>query len=85
MYEYDQKGCLIRRVSKTRHSRQQCAAVLIVVSDFETNIFDQRCIEEAILKAKPEIPILRRTFADLAESTGRVVVETESSRLFVQV
>ncbi|VDN97941.1 unnamed protein product [Rodentolepis nana] len=58
-------------------------AILVVISDCETNIFDQRSIEEAVLRANPSIPILRRTFAELELIKGRVVVESETRRLFV--
>ncbi len=55
----------------------------MVISEGEANVFDQRGLEQAVLKANPAIRILRRTFDDLAEPAGRTEVEEGSKRLFV--
>ncbi|KAM7541841.1 hypothetical protein Aperf_G00000006019 [Anoplocephala perfoliata] len=58
-------------------------AILEVISDSETNVFDQHGIEEATMHANPSIRFLRRTFADLAECKGRAVIEPLTERLLV--
>lgn len=55
----------------------------MVISEVETNVFDQRGIEEAVLRADPAIRILRRTFTQLSESAGRAKIEPGTHRLFV--
>ncbi|VDN25504.1 unnamed protein product [Dibothriocephalus latus] len=57
-------------------------AVLIVISSHETNVFDQRSIELAVLQLNPNIKILRRTFADLSKISKRVQCDN-NHRLFV--
>nr|CDS27752.1 glutathione synthetase [Hymenolepis microstoma] len=80
--EYSRK-CQNLPQSNLGHLMCEIPAILVVISDCETNIFDQRSIEEAVLYANPSIPILRCTFAELAETTGRAVVESETGRLIV--
>ncbi len=63
--------------------RTTLPGVLVVISEGEANVFDQRGLEQAVLKANPGIRILRRTFDDLAEAAGRTEVEEGSKRLFV--
>ncbi|VDD76870.1 unnamed protein product [Mesocestoides corti] len=71
-------------VKSSPHFRRTAfPAVLVVISDRETNIFDQRSIEESVSLHNPAIKILRRTFAQLSESTGSVSIEAGSGRLFV--
>ena len=69
--------------SSTHLPREHTPAVLVVVSEDETNIFDQHSIEEAVLLANPSIRILRRTFKQLTGT--RVNVENSTGRLFVYV
>lgn len=69
--------------SNLGYSKHKTPAILVVISDCETNIFDQRSIEEAVLHANSSITILRRTFTELAEVAGRAVVDLGTSRLFV--
>ncbi|VDL97717.1 unnamed protein product [Schistocephalus solidus] len=42
-------------------------AVLVVISPQETNVFDQRSVELAVLQLNPTIKFLRRTFDDLSK------------------
>ncbi len=63
--------------------RTALPGVLVVISEGEANVFDQRGLEQAVLKANPAIRILRSTFDDLAEAAGRTEVEEGSKRLFV--
>uniref|UniRef100_A0A0R3WZK0 Glutathione synthetase n=1 Tax=Hydatigena taeniaeformis TaxID=6205 RepID=A0A0R3WZK0_HYDTA len=71
-------------VKSSAHLQRTCLpAVLMVVSENETNIYDQRSIEEAMLCANVALRLLRRTFAELGESARRVVVEESTGRLFV--
>ncbi|VDM30375.1 unnamed protein product [Hydatigera taeniaeformis] len=73
-------------VKSSAHLQRTCLpAVLMVVSENETNIYDQRSIEEAMLCANVALRLLRRTFAELGESARRVVVEESTGRLFVYV
>ncbi|KAL5967518.1 Glutathione synthetase, partial [Taenia solium] len=69
--------------SSAHLQRAGLPGVLIVVSENETNIYDQRSIEEAVLCTNASLRLLRRTFAELAESAGRVNVEEATGRLFV--
>ncbi|KAH9281023.1 Glutathione synthetase [Echinococcus granulosus] len=69
--------------SSAHLQRTSLPAILVVVSEDETNIYDQRSIEEAVLYANASLRLLRRTFAELAEPTGRVNVEEATERLFV--
>lgn len=71
--------------SSAHLQRTGLPAVLMVVSENETNIYDQLSIEEAMLCANASIRLLRRTFAELAESAGHVDVEEATGRLFVCV
>ncbi|KAM3174103.1 hypothetical protein ACTXT7_011225 [Hymenolepis weldensis] len=80
--EYARK-CQHLPQSNLGYSKHKTPAILVVISDCETNIFDQRSIEEAVLHANSSIPILRRTFTELAEVAGRAIVELGTSRLFV--
>ena len=69
-------------VESTAHMpRTRIPAILVVVSEGETNIFDQRSIEEAILCANPSLRLLRRSFKQLVGDS--VIVENTTSRLFV--
>uniref|UniRef100_A0A0V0J8S9 Glutathione synthetase n=3 Tax=Schistocephalus solidus TaxID=70667 RepID=A0A0V0J8S9_SCHSO len=57
-------------------------AVLVVISPQETNVFDQRSVELAVLQLNPTIKFLRRTFDDLSKVSKRVRCD-ENHRLFV--
>lgn len=54
--------------------RPRQPAILVVISEDERNVFDQRSIEAACFRENPFVPILRRTFGQLSEATGRLNV-----------
>ncbi|THD22666.1 Glutathione synthetase [Fasciola hepatica] len=56
--------------------------ILVIVSQRETNIYDQRALLGALLIRHPRIRILIRTFDDLVPNTKRMVIN-EQRRLFV--
>lgn len=56
------------------------AAVLMVVSAGEANVYDQRAVTMSVLARHPDIPYLTATFDDL--KAGRMKLDT-NRRLFV--
>ncbi|VDP73874.1 unnamed protein product [Echinostoma caproni] len=68
----------------SRESGDIVPCILVVVSEHETNIYDQRALLGALLIRYPRIGMLVRSFSDLAPHTKRMTVD-EQRRLFVDV
>lgn len=57
-------------------------AVLMIVPQNESNVYDQMALLSSLLTRHPQIPVLVRTFDDLVQHSGRLKLD-EELRLFV--